>query len=392
MSFEDRPKVKKIEKVMKLDGVRFVIPAVIGCLCIKYSDRVIEIAKLLLYTMRPLFYGVAIAYVLNIFMKKLEQFYFPKRQDRWVMRTRRPICVFGSVILVLVLLVILVLLVVPSLADAMQVMTKDIPKAFGQFQAWLSQLLSDTPELQQYVNSLNIDWNGMFGKIGNVLSKGIGNLFNSAFSVANVIFSFLFTGLISVIFAIYMLFGKERLQDQMRKLAYVYAPRKQADTVGRFLTLANDTFTNYAIGQMTEAILLGTLCGVGMTLFRMPYALMTGVIVGATALIPVMGAYIGAFVGTVMILTVEPLKALEFLIYIAILQQIEGNLIYPRVVGSSIGLPGIWVLAAVTIGGGLFGIPGMLIGVPLTATFYKWIREDVNKKLDEERVVKPEKP
>lgn len=392
MSIEDRPKVKKIEKVMKLDGVRFVIPAVIGCLCIKYSDHVIEIAKLLLYTMRPLFYGVAIAYVLNIFMKKLEQFYFPKRQDRWVMRTRRPICVFGSVILVLVLLIVLVLLVVPSLADAMQVMTKDIPKAFGQFQAWLSQLLSDTPELQQYVNSLNIDWNGMFGKIGNVLSKGIGNLFNSAFSVANVIFSFLFTGLISVIFAIYMLFGKERLQDQMRKLAYVYAPRKQADTVGRFLTLANDTFTNYAIGQMTEAILLGTLCGVGMTLLRMPYALMTGVIVGATALIPVMGAYIGAFVGTVMILTVEPLKALEFLIYIAILQQIEGNLIYPRVVGSSIGLPGIWVLAAVTIGGGLFGIPGMLIGVPLTATLYKWIREDVNKKLDEERVVKPEKP
>ena len=178
-----------------------------------------------------------------------------------------------------------------------------------------------------------------------------------------------------------MLFGKERLQYQLRKLATVYVAEGITGPVQRFLTLANETFTSYIIGQITEAIILGTLCGAGMFILRLPYALMTGVIVGSTALIPVMGAYIGAFVGTVMILTINPLKALEFLIYIAILQQVEGNLIYPRVVGGSIGLPGIWVLAAVTIGGGLFGILGMMIGVPLTATVYKWVRADVNKKL-----------
>ena len=355
--------------------------AVLGCLIIKYSDGIIEKINLLLYTMRSLFYGLAIAYVLNIFMKKLEKIYFPKRNSTWVEKTRRPVCVFGSIILVLVLALVLMGLVIPSMLDAIQVMTKDIPNSFVRFQKWLSKLLEDSPELQQYVNSLDIDWNSMFRKIGDFLSKGIGNLFNSAFSAANVIISFLFTGLISVIFSIYMLFGKERLQSQLKKLASVYAPEGITGSVQRFLTLANETFTNYIIGQITEAIILGTLCGVGMFILRLPYALMMGVIVGSTALIPVMGAYIGAFAGTVMILTVSPLKALEFLIYIAILQQVEGNLIYPRVVGGSIGLPGIWVLAAVTVGGGLFGIPGMLIGVPLTATVYKWVRADVNKKL-----------
>ena len=341
----------------------------------------IETIRLIVYTMRPLFYGLAIAYVLNIFMKKLEKIYFPKKTDAWVTKTRRPVCVFASIILVLVLAVMLIGLVVPSLLDAVHVITKDIPSAFIRFQKWLSGILENSPELQQYVDSLDIDWNSTFRKIGDFLSKGIGDLFNSAFSVANIIVSFLFTGLISVIFSIYMLFGKERLQYQLRKLATVYVAEGITGPVQRFLTLANETFTSYIIGQITEAIILGTLCGAGMFILRLPYALMTGVIVGSTALIPVMGAYIGAFVGTVMILTINPLKALEFLIYIAILQQVEGNLIYPRVVGGSIGLPGIWVLAAVTIGGGLFGILGMMIGVPLTATVYKWVRADVNKKL-----------
>ena len=162
------------------------------------------------------------------------------------------------------------------------------------------------------------------------------------------------------------------------------APRKPRGEILRFITLAHETFTSYIIGQITEAFILGFLCGTGMFILRLPYALMTGVIVGASALIPVMGAYIGAIVGAFLIVTISPLKAVEFVVYLAILQQIEGNVIYPRVVGGSIGLPGIWVLAAVSVGGGLLGIPGMLIGVPLTATVYKWIRMDVSTKLQAE--------
>lgn len=382
MKIEERSGLERTEHKVNVNWVKIAVIAVISCLCVKYSDRIFSLVSLVLHTMKPLAYGFMIAYVLNIFMKRLEKLYFPKRTDGWAARTRRPVCVFSSILLVLAIVVFMIVLVVPSLVDSMQVLTRDIPRSFGRFQKWLIRLLEDEPEIQEYVMGLEINWNTLFGKIGNFLSKGIGNLFNSAFSAANVIAGFIFTGVISIIFAIYMLFGKERLRVQLSKLSSVYVPQSITGGVSRFLALAHETFTNFITGQITEAFILGSLCGVGMAGLRLPYALMTGVIVGATALIPVMGAYIGAIVGAFLIVTISPLKAVEFVIYLAVLQQIEGNVIYPRVVGGSIGLPGIWVLAAVTVGGGLLGIPGMLLGVPLTATLYKWIRNDVNARLE----------
>lgn len=381
MKQEERPKAGQLEQADILKWVQIAAIAVIGCLCVKYSGQVFGIAGMILHTAKPLVYGFVIAYVLNIFMKRMEKYYFPKNTKPWMERTRRPVCVFSSVILVLLILVFLIVLVVPALADSVHVLTKDIPKTFLRFQAWLVQLLEDVPEIQDYVMSLKIEWNLVFEKISSVLTKGIGSLFNSAFSVANIFVSFAFTGAVSVIFAIYMLFGKERLKGQMRKLADVYFPYRIRDGVQHFLGIAHETFTDFISGQILEAFILGSLCAGGMVILKLPYALMCGVTVGITALIPVMGAYIGAIFGAFMIVTISPLKALEFLIYLTVLQQVEGNLIYPRVVGGSIGLPGIWVLAAVTIGGGLFGVPGMLIGVPLTATLYKWMRENVGRKL-----------
>ena len=153
------------------------------------------------------------------------------------------------------------------------------------------------------------------------------------------------------------------------------------------LRIFNESFRGYIVGQCTEAVILGVLCVVGMLIFRFPYAGMIGSLVGFTALIPVAGAYIGAAVGAVMILTQSPLKALLFGVFLVILQQLEGNLIYPRVVGRSIGLPALWVLAAVTVGGSLMGIPGMLLGVPITAALYRLIREDMSRR---ERLSAPE--
>ena len=192
MKLEDRPGIKKLEKAVNINWVKIAVLAVLACLCIKYSDHVIETIRLIVYTMRPLFYGLAIAYVLNIFMKKLEKIYFPKKTDAWVTKTRRPVCVFASIILVLVLAVMLIGLVVPSLLDAVHVITKDIPSAFIRFQKWLSGILENSPELQQYVDSLDIDWNSTFRKIGDFLSKGIGDLFNSAFSVYRTDFGYFF--------------------------------------------------------------------------------------------------------------------------------------------------------------------------------------------------------
>ena len=170
MKLEDRPGIKKLEKAVNINWVKIAVLAVLACLCIKYSDHVIETIRLIVYTMRPLFYGLAIAYVLNIFMKKLEKIYFPKKTDAWVTKTRRPVCVFASIILVLVLAVMLIGLVVPSLLDAVHVITKDIPSAFIRFQKWLSEILENSPELQQYFDSLDIDWNSTFRKIGDFLS------------------------------------------------------------------------------------------------------------------------------------------------------------------------------------------------------------------------------
>ena len=384
MKLEDRPEVRRLEHVVNINWIKIAAIAVVSVLIIKYSDPVIGQAGVLLNAMKPLLYGFVIAYVLNIFMKRLERLYFPKKPDAWVQRTRRPVCVFSSVILVLAIVIFLILLVVPSLFDSIQVLTKDIPTSFVRFQKWMVKISADTPWIQDYVENVEINWNSLFGKISEFLQKGVGSLFNSAFSMTKLLASFAFTGIISLIFAIYMLFGKETLRRQLGRLLHVYAPRKPRGDVLRFVSLAHETFTSYIIGQITEAFILGTLCGAGMFLFRLPYALMTGVIVGATALVPVMGAYIGAIVGAFLIVTVSPLKAVEFVIYLAVLQQIEGNIIYPRVVGGSIGLPGIWVLAAVSVGGGLLGIPGMIIGVPLTATVYKWIRMDVSTKLQAE--------
>ena len=185
---------------------------------------------------------------------------------------------------------------------------------------------------------------------------------------------------IALIFALYLLAGKDRLNRQFHALADTYLPERFTRRLWYVLVTAHDTFTRFFVGQFTEAIIIGVLCTLGMALFRLPYATMIGTLVGATALLPVVGAYLGAGIGAFMILTVNPLQALVFLIFIAVLQQLEGNLIYPRVVGTSIGLPGIWVLAAVTVGGGIGGIAGMLLAVPVTATFYRLLRTDVQRR------------
>lgn len=375
---------------MKRSWIRIAILAVLSCLLVKYSDKIFNIAALFLDILQPLVIGFVIAYVLDILMKKLEKFYFPKKTDAWVQKTRRPVCVFVSLFLVVLFINILLILVVPALRDAVLVLTKDIPTAFTKFQNWLAVAVGEAgfKDLQEFVISLKIDWNSIYEKLGKFLSQGIGGFFSSAFSVANVVVSFTVTGVVSVIFAIYMLFQKDNLRRQLKKAARVYLPETWWTRIEKFMQTAHETFTSFISGQILEACILGSLCIVGMLILRLPYAVMTGAIVGVSALIPVMGAYIGAFVGAFVILTVSPLKALIFLIFLVILQQVEGNLIYPRVVGGSIGLPGIWVLAAVTVGGGLFGVVGMLLGVPLTATLYKWIRDDVNERLEENRTVR----
>jgi predicted PurR-regulated permease PerM len=288
--------------------------------------------------------------------------------------------------LTLVAIVALVFgLIIPQLADCIRLIIAELPGFMESAIALAEELKLFSPEVLSSLES--IDWNAQIGKVVGVVTSGLGDVLGVVVSALSSVFSFLVTALLSLIFAIYVLSGKEELAGNADRLAKRYMSSSLYGKLCYFLHILDDCFHRYIVGQCTEAVILGALCSIGMAILRLPYALMVGALVAFTALIPVAGAYIGAGVGAFMILTVDPFKAVIFLVFIVVLQQLEGNLIYPKVVGSSMGLPGIWVLAAVTIGGGLAGIVGMLLGVPLAATAYRIIKDDVQKH---EALIQPE--
>ncbi len=321
--------------------------------------------------------GCVIAYVVNILMSFYERHYFPKSQKAAAVKSRRVVCMLAAFITLVLIVILLVRLVVPELVACVELLIAQIPGAVEALAAWL-ETVGIVPE--DILASLqNIDWRSRIEQIVGVLTSGVSNVMGTAVSMVSGVFSGVVTALFALIFSIYLLTGKEKLGGQFDRLMKRYLKAGVYGKTRYLLSVLNDCFHKYIVGQCTEAVILGLLCTLGMLLLRFPYATMTGAVIAFTALIPVAGGYIGAAVGAFMILTVSPAKAVLFLVYIVILQQLENNLIYPKVVGSSMGLPAIWVLAAVTIGGGVMGIVGMLIGVPLAAAIYRLLRENVNK-------------
>ena len=229
----------------------------------------------------------------------------------------------------------------------------------------------------------SINWQSKIQQIFSFVNTGVGNFLNVIVATVTSVFSGVVTGFLGVIFAIYLLLGKEKLGKQADKVLKRYLKTSWYNKTMYVLSVINDCFHRYIVGQCIEAVIIGILCTIGMLLLRLPYATMIGSLIGFTALIPVAGAYIGAIVGAFMILMISPVQALIFLVFLVILQQLEGNLIYPKVVGTSLGLPAIWVLAAVTVGGGMLGVIGMWLGVPIAAVCYRLLREDVNKNSKE---------
>lgn len=349
-------------------------------LALKYSDALLGGIRLLFSLLVPLLLGCGVAYVLNILVAKLESLPPLRDPQSKLYPVRRALSITGALVGILLVITLLFGIIIPQLVDAFRVMLINVPPAVNEFLAWLDSLDITLPQLEAWLRSLNLNWPDLLQKATTYLTSGVGNMFTSAFGLLSSLGGIVMQVVIAVIFALYLLAGKERLGRQFHAVAETYLPPRVCRTLWYVLATAHDTFTKFFVGQFTEAIVIGVLCTLGMWLFRLPYATMIGTLVGATALLPVVGAYLGAAVGAFMILTVNPLQALGFLVFIAILQQLEGNLIYPRVVGTSIGLPGIWVLTAVTVGGGIGGIAGMLLAVPVTATLYRLLRADVHRR------------
>ena len=347
-------------------------------LCIHYWSGFMGFLGALIGAAAPLFIGCMIAYIINILMSFFERHYFPRSTKKFWVKSRRPVCMLAAFISLVVVVILLINLVMPELIASVELLLAQVPGVIKTFLGWLESKNIVPADLLAPL--ANIDWRSKLEQIFSVLTTGVGNILGTAVNVVSSVFSGIVTALFAVIFSIYLLTGKEKLGSQFDRLMQRYMKPKFYSKTRAVLSVMNDSFHKYIVGQCTEALILGALCTIGMWIFQFPYATMTGAVIAFTALIPVAGGYIGAAVGAFMILTVSPLKALLFLVYIVVLQQLEGNIIYPRVVGSSMGLPGIWVLAAVTVGGGVMGITGMLIGVPLAATAYRLLRENVNHR------------
>ena len=326
----------------------------------------------------PLFIGAAIAYILNILMAFYERTVFKKAQKKLWKKTKRPISLCFAFITMLAIIALVVGLVLPQFIECCKLIIQAIPDVAQSIIGFLEKHHILTDKTLEYLKSF--DWQSWVGRAVSVLSSGLGNVMDVVISTVSSVFSGIVTAVLSLIFAVYILISKEKLYGQVSRLFKNYTKPKFYNRVKYTVGILDACFHNYIVGQCIEAVILGSLCAVGMLILRLPYAPMIGALIALTALIPVAGAYIGAGVGAFLILMESPLKALIFLIFIIVLQQIEGNLIYPKVVGSSIGLPGIWVLAAVTIGGGVMGVVGMLLGVPLAAALYKMLRNDLKKR------------
>lgn len=346
-------------------------------LCIHFLPDISGFIGTVLSAAFPLILGCIIAYLINILMAWFERHYFPRSEKKIVTSSRRIVCLIAAIISMVAIVALIIWLILPQLIDCVVLLVKEIPEEIEKLIGCLEEFEILPDDIVATLEK--IDWKSRIGQIIDVLKTGVGSVMDVAIKTVSKVFSGTVTAFLSIIFALYILIGKEKICSQFKRVMLRYVKPSVSDKITHVLTILNDCFHKFIVGQCTEAVILGVLCTIGMMIFRFPYAAMVGALIAFTALIPVAGAYIGAGVGAFMIMTVSPIKALLFLVYIVVLQQLEGNIIYPKVVGSSIGLPGIWVLAAVTIGGGVMGVFGMLLGVPLAAAAYRLLRDDVNR-------------
>jgi len=328
----------------------------------------------------PFVLGAAIAFILNVPMKQIEVKLFGKLKLK-SNSIKRGISLFVTVLIVVCIILVVMLVVVPELIRTCNSLIKQIPSAYADAEQYLESLNTQWPQFRGLIDQNNINLDTMTNTAVKFLQNVAIGFLDSTFGIVGGVLSSIITFFISFTFAIYVLFQKEKLSRQAKKIMYAILPVKVVDRVIYVGKLSNTTFSGFLSGQCLEAVILGMMFFVSMTIFRMPYAWMMGVLIALTALVPIFGSLVGLIVGFLLIVIISPVQAIGFVILFFVLQQIEGNLIYPHVVGGSVGLPSIWVLFAVTIGANLMGIAGMIIFIPLCSVCYTLIRESVDKRL-----------
>lgn len=335
----------------------------------------------------PFLLGAAIAFILNVLMRALEQRLFTgNSRKKLALKLKRPLSLLLTLLIVFGIIFLVVFLVVPEIINTVDNLRLSMPGFFTEIERNYTILMYQYPFLQDYLKFDALDWKEIINNIYSFIMNSGADMLHSTFSVATSIFGGIIDFLLGFIFSVYILLQKEKLGMQTRKLLYAYLPEKAVDKIISICSLSSTTFSKFLSGQCLEAVILGLLFFFPMLLFGFPYALLISILISFTALVPIFGAFIGCFIGAFLILIVDPVKALWFIIMFIIIQQIEGNLIYPRVVGGSIGLPSLWVLVAVTIGGSTLGIAGMLIFIPMFSVLYTLLRDAVNVKIRKRKI------
>ena len=349
----------------------------------------------------PFILGLCIAFVLKIPIKIIERIYYNRKRkntkkkannavkEKRNIKINIPLRVFSIIVSVCVIgfiLYFVLFLIIPELINTFNIFKQNIPTFIENIKTGLINLTGNYPNLKQQISNITLDWLSIESTITNLAKGGITAVIASSFSIIASIFNGVFNLVMGLVFALYILLQKERLLVQLKKVILAYFENEKVEKMFEFGRLTNDTFSRFIGGQFIEACILGMLCFIGMTIFGFPYAAAISVLIGVTALVPFFGAFMGVSIGSILIFAINPVKAIWFIVFFLILQQIEGNLIYPKVVGNSVGLPAIWVILAVTVGGSLFGILGMMIGVPFVSVLYKTLRKNVNKTLKNKEI------
>ena len=364
MFIDDREKTRRLS--------RWILVMVLLCslivLGIAHIGVVADAVGFLYGLIRPLVTGLIFAFIMNVPYSFFEKHLFLRTQKQGLRKMRRPVALLISFVLLLVVIAGVVALVIPELGKLGGFLVDTVEKAVKMIQ-------EDQAGQVNFLSRFNIDWEQLQKTVTDWVSDSSGKLLSGAAGMFGTAAGGVMDFVFAVIFAIYMLVGKDTLLRQVKRLMHVWLPEKIEKGALHVGGAMNTAYHAFIVGQVTEAVILGSLCAMGMLILGLPNVLMISVLVSVCALIPIVGAWVSAIVGAFLILIVDPGKALIFLIFLVILQQLEGNLIYPRVVGGKLHLPGIWVLAAVTIGGGIAGPFGMLMGVPLAAGLYSLLRE-----------------
>ena len=358
---------------------------------VKHIDVVLDCIIKLLGLVFPFIIGGCVAFVLNVPMSAIERHVFERyhgKHQKLVSKIKRPLSFFMAVILVVGVIILVAVFITPQLGETIGVIINQIPKFFNDVQVWINQLMDEYKWVADQLGQLEIDWNSLSKSLISFLQTSIGSAFSSTMGFAFALINGVVTFFLGFVFAVYVLFQKEKLSVQVKKMMYAYLKESHADRIIEVLHMTHRTFSRFLSGQCCEAVILGTLFFVTLTIFKMPYALLISVVIAFLSLIPIVGAFMGCFIGALLILMVNPWEAIAFVVIFLVIQQIEGNLIYPRVVGSSIGLPAIWVLVAVTVGGSAFGIAGMLVFIPLTSVVYSLLREWMYNRLSDRHIPK----